>query len=321
MAEARATDLRAHVETAVCPSRSMQRVYALVERVAVTDLDVLICGEPGVGKEVVARQIHQMSRHSDKPFISVDAERLESSLMTGGLLGLRPFISWSAWATRSGISLYFDEIAQLEGAAQGALLQMILDRDSRRTDTPSGIRAEVRVLASTAQDLWKNVTTGRFREDLFLRLHAVEIAIPPLRERPEDIPVLVETFLRELEQESPSIRPVRFRAEQIEALAACRWPGNVRELHDFVGRLVREGTDLVAAVEERCRNDEGKDDMSESVTLSLGEAARLTSEAVERRLIIKALSESEGDPKRAAQKLHITEKALLSKIRNLQIAY
>ncbi len=229
----------------------MRKVYSLVDRVAATDLDVLISGEAGVGKEVIARRIHRLSKRTRKAFVKVETGRLESSFWAGRLLGLRPFVAWTAMAGRDGGTIYFDEVAELHPVAQASMLQLILDRDSRRTDAVGSARPEARILASTRRDLWREVTAGSFREDLFLRLHAVEIAVPPLRERPEDIPTLVLAFVEEFREALASEAAVAFEPSDFEALAECGWPGNVRELREFVRQVVRDGIAPAQAIAER----------------------------------------------------------------------
>ncbi len=310
---------RSDFQEMLCSSTAMRRVYELVARVAPTDLDVLITGEAGVGKEVIARRIHALSKRSAKPFLKVDSSRLEVVLFGSRLLGFRPFTAWSALAGGAGSALYFDEICELDAGAQAAMLQLILDRDSHRPGDSSFFKPAARILASSRRDLWAEVTGGRFREDLYLRLNAVEITVPPLRDRPEDIPALVDFFRREFEEEHTVSPVTHLRRAHLEALAASEWPENVRELREFVDELMRAGGDPTRAIEDRQRRSERNNGTKATSALSLGQAARLTSEAVERRMIVKALEESGGDRKRAARKLNISYRALLGKIRSLQI--
>ncbi len=320
MLETRTVQDPAQWDEAICPSLQMRKVDDFVTRVAQTDLDVLITGEPGVGKERLALRLHRLSKHSGKPLTRIDPEQLEASLFAGGLLGTRPFVAWSLWSSRDGSTLYFDEISDLSESIQAALLQMILDRESRCSALVGAAKPETRILAATCRDLWTEVSRGRFREDLFLRLQAVKISIPPLRERPEDIPVLVASFLDELAGELLRPLKVEFQPAQLEALASCRWPGNVRELRDFVRRVVLDGTDLSKAIEDRQRSLGKSEEMTEQSRLSLSEAALLTSKAVERRLILKALEATGGDTRQASRRLNISYRTLLGKIRSLEIA-
>lgn len=320
MLETRTAQDRKLREEAICPSRQMRRVYDFVARVARTDLDVLISGEQGIGKETMARRIHRLSNRSGKSFIKVDPSQLEASLFAGGLLGLRPFVAWSAWTSRDQATLYFDEITELSESSQAAMLQMILDRDSHRTNDAGFVKPQARILAATCRDLWKEVSSGRFREDLFLRLHAVEIAIPPLRQRPDDLPVLVAAFEDELAREGLRPRSFNLQPPHFRALATCLWPGNLRELRELVRQIALNGSDPSTAIDAHLRKFGRSDDMTEQRELSLSEAARLTSVVVERRLIRKALEETGGDPKSASQRLNISYRALLVKMRNLEIA-
>ncbi|MEJ2079769.1 MAG: sigma 54-interacting transcriptional regulator [Acidobacteriota bacterium] len=310
---------RSDFQEMLCSSTAMRRVYELVARVGPTDLDVLITGEPGVGKEVIARRIHGLSKRSAKPLLKVDSGRLEALLSVGRLLGVKPFLAWSALACGAGSTLYFDEIGELDVGAQAAILQLVLDRDSQRVGDGRFFKPAARILASTCRNLREEVTAGRFREDLYRRLNAVEITVPPLRDRPEDIAALADFFRREFEEEHTVSPVTHLRRIHLEALAASEWPENVRDLREFVDELMRAGGDPTRAIEDRQRRFERNNGTKATSALSLGQAARLTSEAVERRMIVKALEESGGDRKRAARKLNISYRALLGKIRSLQI--
>jgi len=225
-------------------SGPMKEVYGMVARIAPTSSTVLIRGESGTGKELVARAVHDQSKRKGKPFIKVICAALPETLIESELFGYEKGAFTGAVASKPGRfelaeggTIFLDEIGELTQATQVKLLRVLQDRQFERVGGTQTLRADVRVLAATHRDLEALVREGKFREDLFYRINVVPVRMPPLRERPSDIPLLADHFLKKFRQEhdKPS---VKLDGKAIEALAAHAWPGNVRELQNVVERLV-----------------------------------------------------------------------------------
>jgi two-component system, NtrC family, response regulator AtoC len=298
-------------------SPSMRKVYEFVDRVAPTDLDVLLIGEPGVGKEVVARRIHARSRRAGRPFIKVAVERLSTASLDLEVMGFRPpggSNGWTELDRRDGATLYFDEITELDHPAQAALLRLLLERE-RRTRAGAPAAAEARLLAASSADLRREAEAGRFRRDLLLFLQGVQIRIPPLRERRGDIPRLAEHLLRTLRAGQPGVERA-LKAEHYGHLIEYPWPGNVRELRDFLNRILASGDDPGAALKALPRRPNRNRPVFDGPP-SLTEMARLAGERVERQLILKALEAAGWNRKLASKRLSISYRSLLNKMRKL----
>ncbi len=224
-------------------SAAIERIRQLIQKVAPTDARVLITGESGVGKEVVARHIHAQSRRASGPFVAVNCGAIPSELIESELFGHEKGAFTSATRQHKGKfeqahegTLFLDEIGEMPLSAQVKLLRAIEERAITRVGGEKKIPVDVRIVAATNKDLRKEIEAGRFRADLFHRLNVIEIHIPPLRERKEDIPLLVEHFLKEFEQQG--LKPKRFPPETIQALQEYSWPGNIRELKNAIERLL-----------------------------------------------------------------------------------
>jgi two-component system nitrogen regulation response regulator GlnG len=221
-------------------SPAMQEVYKAVGRVAPQDDTVLILGESGVGKELVARALYQHSRRADRPFLAVNCAAIPENLLESELFGHEKGAFTGADRRRVGRfeqahegTLFLDEVGDLSAAAQAKVLRLLQERRFERVGGGETVRADVRVLAATNQDLEAAVAAGRFRRDLLFRLNGFTIRLPPLRERREDVPLLVEHFIR-CSHPAPG-RPVRAASpEALRLLEAYPWPGNVRELQAAV---------------------------------------------------------------------------------------
>lgn len=228
----------------VVRSPAMKAVDDLIARVAPTDLTLLVTGESGTGKEVVARAVHTRSRRANQPFVPVDCAAIPANLMESELFGHERGAFTGATTARRGLveeadggTFFLDEIGELEPAVQTKLLRLLQDHEFRRVGGNKLLKADLRVVAATNRDLEAEVANGRFREDLYHRLHVVRVRLPPLRERPEDILPLVEHFLERFRQEggraalrlSPAVR---------DRLVAHPWPGNVRELSNVMRYVV-----------------------------------------------------------------------------------
>src|SRR6201993_625212 len=282
-------------------SEKILRVLDLVTQVAASRSTVLIQGESGTGKELIAKAIHLKSPRADKSFVAVNSGSMPVDLLESTLFGHVRGAFTSAIATKKGLfevadqgTIFFDEIGTVSMETQAKLLRVIQEREFMRLGGIDTIKVDARIIAATNVDLRKLVEDGRFREDLFYRLNVINIQVPPLRERREDIPLLVEFFTKKYCEENA--RPTyRFSSEALKALMDHHWPGNVRELENVVERAV------VLAQDDMI----GRDLLPESVTASAARFATLSSfdlsadsslfdlmDAFERRVIIEMLEKT-----------------------------
>jgi two-component system response regulator HydG len=226
-------------------SQAMRQLYTLIEQVATASAPVMIRGESGTGKELVARALHFSGGRRDRPFVAVNCTALPEHLLESELFGhVRGAFTGAANARRGlfveadGGTLFLDEIGDMAPALQAKLLRALEDGEVRAVGADVARRVDVRVIAATHQDLEEQVQSGRFRADLFYRLDVVALRLPPLRERPEDVPLLLEHFLDQALRRNPASVARRFAPDAIAALSAAPWYGNVRELENVVERLV-----------------------------------------------------------------------------------
>ena len=223
---------------------AMRNVVALVERVADSDVGVLLTGESGVGKEVVSREIHRRSSRRARPFVKVNCAALPGDLLESELFGHERGSFTGAQATRVGKfefasngTILLDEIGEVPAPLQAKLLHVLQDREFTKVGSNRPVPAEARVIAATNRDLQQMVANGLFREDLYYRLQVIEVRIPPLRERPDEIPILTDFFLRRYSARYG--KPVKAPSAQLrDALQQHLWPGNIRELENTIKRLV-----------------------------------------------------------------------------------
>jgi transcriptional regulator with PAS, ATPase and Fis domain len=223
-------------------SEAWQRVLAKALRVAPTDTTVFLQGESGTGKEVVARFIHQASRRTDGPFVAINCAALPEQLLESELFGYEQGAFTGALRAKAGQIelaargvLFLDEVSEMSLSAQAKCLRFVQEREFQRLGGTRTQKANVRVIAASNRDLRQAVEQGKFREDLFYRLQVFDIALPPLRQRITDVPLLAEQFLEELSQ-AMGRPPARLADEARDALLAYRWPGNVRELRNVLER-------------------------------------------------------------------------------------
>jgi DNA-binding NtrC family response regulator len=227
-------------ENMVGGSRQMQQVFRLIAAVAPTDSTVLITGESGTGKELVAKAIHYNSMRREKPFVVVDCGTIPENLMESELFGYMKGAFTGATGNKDGLlktanggSIFFDEIGNLNLNTQSKLLRVIQEKEFRPIGAKSAVRVDMRFIAATNSDLDAMVGEGSFREDLFYRLNIFPIALPPLRERKEDIPLLSSHFLRKNNKEN-----IQFSADAMRLLISYDWPGNIRQLENAIERAL-----------------------------------------------------------------------------------
>jgi len=237
-------------------SPAMQQVYSLIERVAANSVDVLITGETGTGKELVARALHQRSRRAAAPFVPVDCGAIPDTLMEAELFGHERGAFTGADARRMGLiefadggTLFLDEIGELPPALQAKLLRVLQERRVRRVGARQETAVDVRVIAATSRNLDEMVERGEFRRDLFYRVNVVRIDLPPLRARGDDVGLLAEFFANRAAQEMG--KPVSgLSMDAYQVLRGYHWPGNVRELQNAVRRAVAMTRSATAGVED-----------------------------------------------------------------------
>ncbi|MBK8171832.1 MAG: sigma 54-interacting transcriptional regulator [Sandaracinaceae bacterium] len=227
---------------------ALREIYTILEKISPTDATVIIDGETGTGKEVVARTVHQQSRRREGPFVVFDCGAVPENLIESELFGHEKGAFTGALATRQGIfemanggTVFLDELGELALDLQPRLLRVLEQREVKRVGGSKSTKVDVRVIAATNRDLQKEVKAGRFREDLFYRLNIVRVSLPPLRERKEDIPLLIKHFLKNgnFNRTREGERKVsQISREALDKIIAYEWPGNVRELHNVVERAV-----------------------------------------------------------------------------------
>jgi DNA-binding NtrC family response regulator len=296
-------------------SAAMRPVLDLIERVGPSAAHILITGENGTGKGVVARALHAVSPRSGKPMVTVNTGGLSESVFESELFGHVRGAFTDAKADRAGRFeladggiLFLDEIANISLAQQAKLLRVLETGEFERVGSSRTRAVDVRVFSATNSDLREEVTAGRFRQDLLFRLNTVEIRLPPLRDRIEDVPVLAEHFLA---QHGRRYRKTLagFDPEALQALLAHPWPGNVRELDHAVERGV-----LMARGERLSAPDLGLEPVAEAASSGITRLEDLPLEDVERVLIQKALQRYEGNVSQAANALGLSRSALYRRL-------
>jgi len=322
----RALAERHRFERIVGKSRAMQEIYRLIDQVAPSRSTVLIHGESGTGKELVAHAIHQRSPRANRPFVVVNSTSIPTELLEDNLFGHLRGAFTGAQSDKRGLieqadggTILFDEISTVAPAVQAKLLRVMQEKEFLPLGALESRKVDVRILAATNEDLRTMVDEARFREDLYYRLNVITIKLPPLRERMEDIPILVEHFLGRCNAENGK-QVERVSAEVMERLMAHPWPGNVRELENAIERGV------VLARGEEIGVEVLPSDLLQPVALphALGLPRGLDFyEAIrrfERQLIESALRQSGGVQKQAAELLGIKPTTLNEKIKRLGIA-
>ena len=229
-------------------STTMRELYTLIERVALSSATVLIRGESGTGKELVARALHEVGARRERPFLAINCTALPESLLESELFGHTRGAFTGATSARAGLfveasggTLFLDEIGDMAPALQARLLRVIQHGDVRPVGSDESRPVDVRLITATHQDLESRVADGQFRQDLYYRLNVVPIAVPPLRARLDDVPLLVEHFLAVARGRNPHSPVTGLASETITELARYPWPGNVRELENLIERLVVVG--------------------------------------------------------------------------------
>jgi DNA-binding NtrC family response regulator len=311
-----------HADPLVGVSPAMDELRALIARVAPTEARVLITGESGTGKELVASAIHRQSGRAAKPFVCVNSAAIPRDLVESEMFGHERGAFTGATERRIGRfeladagTLFLDEVGDLGPEAQAKLLRVLESGVIERLGGEKPVTVDVRVIAATNKNLTKASQQGRFRDDLLFRLNVLPVHIPPLRERPEDVPPLVQHFAA---RQGPRVgRPVRFDAGAVQLLAAHEWPGNVRELANLVERLaiLATGDTITADDVTRVLPQDGSRPVPPDGWTDVSLADTL--DHFERTLIARALSAARGNVADAARKLETDRANLYRRMRRL----
>src|SRR5271157_4123720 len=305
---------------------AMRDVRQKLERVAGANLSVLISGESGTGKDIIARLLHLYSPWASGPFVKVNCPAIPGSLLESELFGYERGAFTGAFGTKPGRvelahrgTLFLDEISELDPSMQAKLLQLLQDGQFSRIGSQEDKKVEVRVVSATNRELHQEIDVGHFRHDLFYRIAAMTIHLPALRERAIDLPLICEYLLEyyndKLNGRAPMLRPTLLAKMQ-----RYSWPGNVRQLENLIKRYVVMGTDDVIVSELLQTND--RDTLSNLMLdgpVSLKKLTRQTVRKLEARIILNALHANNWNRKKAARSLDISYRALLYKLKEVGI--
>ena len=312
----------------LCRSEGMQSVRDVIARVAGADVTVLVLGESGVGKELVARALHDAGPRALHPFLKVNCAALPDELLESELFGHEKGAFTGAYRQKPGKfelarhgTIFLDEIGEIPLGIQAKLLHVLQDGESARVGGERMIQSDARVIAATNQDLEAAIRGGRFREDLFYRLNVIAIRVPPLRDRPGEVEVLAGHFLREFNTEYG--RSVAMSALALRTLMDHAWPGNVRELQNAVRRMVILGRDPLPGSEVVAGAGPGTTEPAPAVaSVSVPPMARMDLKAIARNaareaetvVIRAALERVRWNRRKAARQLQVSYRTLLNKI-------
>ncbi len=309
-------------------SEGMKKVRQLIDQSAATDSTILITGENGTGKELVARMIHKKSRRSGGPFVEVNCAAIPDTLIESELFGHEKGAFTSAASRRKGKfemadrgTIFLDEVADMSPNAQAKVLRVIQEKKFERIGAEQSIEVELRLIAATNKNIKKEIEQKRFREDLYFRLNVIPIHVPPLRERREDIPVLVDYFLEKFSAPKLKEGPKRIDNRGMKVLREYEWPGNIRELKNFIERItIMSDERLISADTVRKYlgdklKTEGGDELQDFSGMKLNDAKDL----FEKKLLTKKLAENEYVISKTAEVLGIYPSNLHGKIKKLGI--
>jgi DNA-binding NtrC family response regulator len=296
----------------IATSKAMQPVLTLLERVGPSEANVLVTGEHGTGKEVVARWLHASSPRADKPLITVNAGGLSEGVFESEMFGHVKGAFTDAKTDRVGYfeladggTLFLDEIGNIVPKQQARLLRVLQTGEMQRVGSSKTKRVDVRMIAATNVDIQNEVAEGRFREDLLYRLNTVEIHLPPLRDRIDDLPALAEYFLKILAKKYGK-RVIGFDSDALQAMREYRWPGNVRELEHTVERAILMARDHMLRADDLGLRPKPAGGAAQFEELTLDDAEKL--------LIQKALGRYQGNVSRAADALGLSRSALYRRL-------
>lgn len=309
-------DIKSPFPEIIGKSKAMQEVFYIMQMVAESNANVLITGESGTGKELVARAIHNNSLRKSKPFVIVDCTTIPENLLESELFGHEKGAFTGASERKTGLieianegTVFLDEIGELPMFLQKKLLRFLQEKEIQRIGSTQRIKVDVRVISATNRDLEKAVQEGSFREDLYWRLNVVRINLPPLRERKEDIPLLVNHFLNKFSKENNKPIP-QLEPEVMELLMNYDWPGNIRELANVMERAVVLSPSGLISIKHLPRR------IQEKTGWIAKNEGSLNLLELEKSLIIKALNTTGWNQTKAAEILGISRKQLRTKMKH-----
>ncbi len=315
-------EVKSEFDSAIGNSPAMQKVLELVKRVSATDTTVLVTGESGTGKELIARMLHRLSLRSTHPFVAVDCGALVESLFESELFGHEKGSFTGAYATKYGRfeiankgTIFLDEIANISLNIQAKLLRVIQEREISRIGSSRTIKIDVRIIAATNRELSEYVKAGKFRDDLYYRLNVVPIHIPPLRERKEDLPLLVNHFLQKYNKKAKR-EVTAISKEALKALLEYDWPGNVRELENTIERAVVLSKGTVINIQNLIYHGIS---VPKSAIFDPGGGRFRTLEEIERDYIQQVLEAFQNNKSKAAEILGIDRKTLRAKLQKYKL--
>jgi two-component system NtrC family response regulator len=300
---------------------AMINLYRMIDRIACADTSVLITGESGTGKEIIAKLIHHKSGRGDKPFVSINCAAIPESLVESELFGYEKGAFTGALSKKPGKfeladggTLFLDEVGELSLNVQAKLLRAIQEKAFERLGGTCTVKVDVRIIAATNKNLQKAVEEGKFRDDLYYRINVINLEVPPLRFRKEDIPRLVETFINKYQRGS---KKISVSDEAVEAMLKYDWPGNIRELENCIERalIICDGDYILPKHLPFASNI--RQDQQNCIVYFPDEGIDL--ERVEKELIRIALRKSNGNQTKAAKLLNITRSALIYRMQKYNL--
>jgi DNA-binding NtrC family response regulator len=314
-------ELNLDFEHIVGQTKPMRAVFRLVKLIAKTNSTVLIQGESGTGKELIARAVHQHSPRRDHPFVAIDCASVPETLLESELFGHVRGAFTGAVSNKKGLfeeahggTLFLDEIGETTPAFQLKLLRVLQENEIRPVGSNKSIKVDGRVIAATNRDLKRDVEKGTFRDDLFYRLAVVPILIPPLRDRRDDIPYLVDHFIKKYCRKN-GIEPKRISTRALRLLLDARWPGNVRELEHVIERAVVMSPGDEIQADGLFPSQPARDESP----IPLHQATKKAAEVLERAKIVEALQQTGGRRSPAARLLGISRAALYKKLKRYDL--
>jgi len=320
---------RLHFGCLVGESARMRKIYDLIEKVAQTRSNILITGESGTGKELVARAIHRQSPRAEKPFVVINCAGIPESLIESELFGYRKGAFTGALADKEGLfevadngTIFLDEVGELTPAIQVKLLRVIQERAFTAVGGTEEKNVDVRFISATNKDLEQEVINKRFREDLFFRLNVIHIAMPPMRERDGDLPLLAQNFLEKFSRElCKDVKKIS--AYAMEVLGQYSFPGNVRELENIIERCVALETSSIVLPESLAlsnfQKEKGREDRRQRDLTVEGLRLEEVMAEIERDYIVRALDIAQGSKQKAADLLGITFESLRYRLAKLKM--
>jgi two-component system NtrC family response regulator len=310
-------------------SKPMMEIYRMIEKVAASKANILVTGESGTGKELIAKAIHYHSPRSQGPFVPVNCSALADTLLESELLGHEKGAFTDAHAMRKGRfelahggTIFLDEIGEMAPNLQAKILRVLQERKFERVGGTTTVEVDVRVIAATNRELKEEVAAGRFREDLFYRLNVVNITMPPLRERSDDLPLLIAHFIKKYGNEAEGRSEVKVDPEALRRMYAYSWPGNVRELENVIERAVILSSsgnimpeDLPDEFSRQQAVPVGNREIDLDELVPPGGSLNESLETIEKRLIERALSRTDNVQAHAAELLGIKKNVMQYKMK------